>query len=44
MIYMAKHNKKEEQGEVKFNDPKTQAAFERFVEARTEARLKAKRA
>lgn len=45
IIYMAKHKK--EEGEVKFNDPKTQAAFERLVQSRAEfkaRKLKAKQA
>lgn len=36
---MAKHKKEEE---VKFNNPKIQAAFEKLVQARAEAKLKAK--
>lgn len=45
MIGMAKHKK--EEGEVKFNDPKTQAAFERLVKDSQDfraRRLKAKQA
>ncbi len=42
MYCMAKQRKQEE--EVKFNDPKIQAAFEKLVQSRAEAKLKAKRA
>ncbi len=44
---MAKQRKREETEEVKFNDPKTQAAFERLVKSSQDfraRRLKAKQA